>query len=178
MRRIINMKDYKMINEAITTAEDLLKTTKQHYEDCICNREWDIKFQICDYIYNQLSNAGFPEINKIKCEVIHPPIESYEISFHSASYLCDGINFQYQLFIHDYMNGKISRIYFNQEDYYESTTQSMNESTLIALIKEWGKLKAKLTPAIDNAYQQRINRIKKEAEEIKRKEEILKGFKL
>lgn len=172
------MKDYKMINEAIATAEDLLKTTKQNYENCICNREWDIKFQICDYIYKQLSMAGFPNIDRIECSTLHPPIVSHDISFSSANYLCDGRDFQYQLFIQDYMNKKTSRIYFNKEDYYESTSQPMNEATLIALIQEWDKLKTRLLLTIDNAYQQRINKIKNEAEKIKRKQEILKGFKL
>ena len=95
------MKDYKMINEAIATAEDLLKTTKQNYEECVCNSEWDIKYQICDYIYKQLSNAGFPNIYKIICSTTNSPIESYEVDFTAAPYLCDGVNFQYQLFIRD-----------------------------------------------------------------------------
>lgn len=172
------MKDYKMINEAIATAEDLLKTTKQNYENCVCNSEWDIKFQICDYIYKQLSMAGFPNIRTVKCETTNPPFESYEVSFHSADYSCDGMNFQYQLYIRDYINDKISRIYFSNDDYYECTMHHMKETTLIALIKEWKKLKTKLSVEIDNAYQQRIDRIKREADEIKRKQEILKGFKL
>lgn len=172
------MKDYKMINEAITVAEDLLKQEKQHYEECVCNSEWEIKYQICDYIYKQLSNAGFPRIRDIVCSRTKPPIESYEISFSYASYLCDGVNYQYQLFITDYMNKKVSRIYFNKDDYYESTSQPMKESTLIDLIKEWDRLKGKLSETIDDEYQRRINKIKQEADKIKRNQEILQGFKL
>ena len=76
------------------------------------------------------------------------------------------------------MGGRVSRIYFNDNDYYESPSQPMNEATLIVLIKEWGKLKSKLSVAIDNEYQCRINKIKQEADKIKRKQEILKSFKL
>lgn len=172
------MKDYKMINEAVTVAEDLLKQEKQHYEAYMCNTEWDIKYQICDYIYNQLSNANFPDIPNIRIHLYAPPIESYEIYFDTANYGCDGQDFQYQLFIKDCLANKVSRIYFNSEDYYETTMQPIEEATLLVLIKGWKSLKAKLSEAIDKAYQQRINRIKKEADEIKRKQEILKGFKL
>jgi hypothetical protein len=172
------MKDYKMINEAVTVAEDLLKQEKQHYEAYVGNTEWDIKYQICDYIYNQLSNTNFPDIPNIRIHLYAPPIESYEIYFDSANYGCDGQYFQYQLFIKDCLANKVSRIYFNSEDYYEATMQPIEEATLLVLIKGWKSLKAKLSEAIDSAYQQRINRIKKEAEEIKRKQEILKGFKL
>lgn len=172
------MKDYKMINEAITVAEGLLKQEKQHYEECVCQCEWDIKFQIADYIYRQLREAGFPDTNKIICSTTNPPMESYEVDFTSASYICDGTNYQYQLFIRNYMSGEVSRIYFNRDEYYESAEQPIKESTLIALIRELEPLKKRLSVEIDNAYQQRINRIKREAEDIKRKQEILKGFKL
>ena len=172
------MKDYKMINEAITVAEDLLAQERQNYENCVCNAEWDIKYQICDYIYNQLRNAKFPDISNIRVELCAPPVTSYHISFDSGDYGCDGQYFKYQLFIRDYLADKVSRIFFNDEDYYESTTQPIREETLLVLIKGWGALKAKLPVEIDNAYQQRINRIKKEADEIKRKQEILESFKL
>ena len=172
------MKDYKMINEAIATAEDLLKSNKQNYENCVCNATWDIKYQICDYIYNQLSNANFPDIPDIRIRLYAPPIESYEIYFDSADYGCDGQHFQYQLFIKDCIAGKVSRIYFNSEDYYEDTMQPIEEITLLVLIKGWKSLKAKLSEAIDKAYQQRINKIKQEADRIKKNQEILKSFKL
>jgi hypothetical protein len=172
------MKNYKTINEAIAVAEDLLKTTKQNYENLIGNREWDIKYQICDYIYRLLREANFLDIGKICSATINPPIESHDVTFTSGSYRCDGVDYQYQLFIQDYLGGKISRIYFNKEDYYESTTHPITELTLIALVKDWDELKIKLSTAIDKAYQKRIIQIKKEANNIKRKQEILNNFKL
>lgn len=172
------MKNYKTINEAIKVAEELLKTTKQNYENCVCNAEWDIKFQIGDYIYNLLRNADFPIIKTIQIEQLNPPIESFDISFSSAHYMHDGIDFQYQLFIRDYMRDKVSRIYFNTEEYYEDSMQPIEESTLLALITVWKTLKSKLSVEIDNAYQTRINKIKKEKNEILRKQEILKSFSL
>lgn len=172
------MKNYKTINEAIAVAEDLLKTTKQNYENFIGNREWDIKYQICDYIYRQLKEANFPDIGKICSAIINPPFESHNVIFTSGPYLCDGVDYQYQLFIQDYLGEKIARIYFNTEDYYESTTHPITEPTLIALVKDWDELKIKLSTSIDKAYQVRINQIKKEANNIKQKQEILNNFKL
>jgi hypothetical protein len=172
------MKDYKMINEAIVVAEELLAQEKQHYISCVCNAEWEVKYQICDYIYNLLRNVGFPHIFGIRVENYKPPIESYMVSFSSGDYGCDGKRFGYQLFIRDCLTDKVSRIFFNEEDYYEDTMQHIQEDTLLVLIKVWHELKTTLSEAINNAYQARIKAIKKEVDEIKRKQEILKGFKL
>lgn len=172
------MKDYKMINEAIKTAEELLKITKQNYENCVCNAEWDIKFQIGDYIYNLLRNADFPFVKDIGLERYISSNERCSVSFSSGKYLHDGKDFQYQLFISNYKTHKISRIYFNAEEYYEDSIQPIEESTLLALITTWKPLKEKLSVEIDNAYQTRINKVKKEKDEILRKQEILKNFEL
>lgn len=172
MRRIINMKDYKMINEAIAVAEGLLKTTKQDYEVYAGNAEFQIKYQICEYIYELLRNAEFPQIQGLKY------LGDAEVCFNSANYLCDGKSFQYQLFIRDYASNKVSRIYFNREEYYENTMQPIEESTLIALIKKWDYIKKRLPEQIDAAYQAKIDAIKKEADRIKKQREILDGFKL
>lgn len=171
------MKDYKMINEAITTAEDLLKTTKQNYENSVCNKEWDIKFQICDYIYNQLKKAEFPNNINIRLESLGLSYNCYDIYFSSGDYGCDRKNFKYQLFIRNY-NGKVSRIFFNEQEYHESEEDYIVESTLLCLIQGWSQLKEQLIPSIDKAYQQRINQIKQEANEIKRKQDILESFEL
>lgn len=171
------MKDYKMINEAITVAEELLIQEKQSYEKCVCNSEWEIKYEICNYIYNILQDTKFPNFS-IRIENYNPLIESYYISFSSGDYGCDGIHFKYQLFIKDNKNNKVSRIFFHEEDYYESTNQPIQEDTLLILIKSWKELKSKLPIEIDKTYQQRINQIKQEANEIKRKQEILESFKL
>lgn len=171
------MKNYKMINEAITTAEDLLKTIKQNYENSVCNKEWEIKYEICNYIYNILNDAEFPNIS-IRIENYTPHIESYHISFSSGGYSCDGIYFKYQLFIKDHKNNKVGRIFFNEEDWYESTSEYIQEDILLVLIKSWKELKSKLPIEINKACQQRINQIKQEANEIKRKQEILESFEL
>lgn len=172
------MKDYKMINEAIAVAEDLLTQEKQHYTSCVCNAEWEIKYQICDYVYNLLRNAEFPNISGIRVENYKPPIESYMVSFSSGDYGCDGKCYKYQLFIRDCLTDKVSRIFFNKEDYYESTMQHITEDTLLALIKVWSELKPALSGAIDRAYQAKIKAIKKEADKIKQKMAIIDGFKL
>ena len=98
------MKNYKMINEAITTAEDLLKITKQNYENSVCNKEWDIKFQICDYIYNQLKKAEFPNNIHIRLESLGPQYDCYHIYFSSGDYGCDRKDLKYQLFLHNFFD--------------------------------------------------------------------------
>jgi hypothetical protein len=164
------MKDYKMINEAIAVAEDLLAQEKQHYMKCVCNAEWEIKYQVGEYIYNLLRNARFPHISGFRC------FNGCEICFNSSAYLHDGQNFQYQLFIK--VSNEVSRIYFNEEGYYEDTMQPMTENTLIALVNNWDRLKRRIPELIDEAYRKHLDEIKKEADEIKRKQEILKSFKL
>ena len=166
------MKNYKMINEAITVAEDLLKQEKQHYEIYVGNTEFQIKNQICEYIYKQLSDAEFPKIQGFKY------INNAEICFNSGDYEWEGKYFQYQLFIRNYTSNTVSRIFFNREEYYESEEQPIEESTLINLIENWDYIKKKLSEAIDIAYQNKINTIKRKVEEIKRKKAILEGFKL
>lgn len=166
------MKNYKMINEAIIVAEDLLKQEKQHYEVYAGNAEFQIKNQICEYIYKQLSNADFPKIQGFKY------IKNAEICFNSGDYGCEGKDFQYQLFIRNYDSNKVSRIFFNREEYYESIEQPIEESTLIDLVQNWAYMKKRLSETIDISYQNKINTIKRKVDEIKRKEEILKGFKL
>lgn len=172
------MKNYEIINEAITMAENLLASTKHNYEQCLAHSELEIKYQICDYIYNQLKITNFPTTSKIICSTINPPIESYEVTFSSASYIYKGTNYQYQLFIQDYRSGEISRIYFNTHEYQETSDHPIQEHTLIALIKVWDNFKTKFSATIDQAYQARINHIKREANIIKRKQEILTSFKL
>ena len=93
------------------------------------------KTTTANYIYQLLRNAGFPKIQGLKY------IGDSEVCFNSGDYGCDGKYFQYQLFIRDYASNKVSRIYFNKEDYHESTMQPIEESTLIALIKKWDYLK-------------------------------------
>lgn len=171
------MKDYTMINEAINVAEDLLKTAVKNYNNYICNTEFDVKIQIFDYIYNQLKKAAFPNNINIRIEHSGTGFVCYDVYFKSGDYGDNGQCFQYQLFIRDW-KGKVSRIFFNKKDYYESESQPIVETTLLALIQAWEELKQNLIPAIEKSYQQRLDAIKNEANKIKQKEEILKSFTL
>lgn len=171
------MKNYNMINEAVTVAEDLLRTTKQNYENCICNTEWSVKEQISNYIYEQLKIAKFPNNIYIRIENPGRSIECYDVYFQSGDYGVKGQHFKYQLFIRTH-NGKVSRIFFDEYEYYESEEQPIREETLLALIQAWSELKTQLIPSIDKSYQQRIDQIKKQSEEIKKRQTILTSFKL
>lgn len=171
------MKNYNMINEVVTVAEDLLRTTKQNYENCICNTEWSVKEQISNYIYEQLKIAKFPNNICIIIETLGRSIECYDVYFQSGDYVVKGQHFKYQLFIRTH-NGKVSRIFFDEYEYYESEEQPIEEETLLALIQAWSELKTQLIPSIDKSYQQRIDQIKKQSEEIKKRQTILTSFKL
>lgn len=163
---------YETIKESIKIAEESIGNYRSTVEETIIPKSADIIMNINDYIHNKLIESDFPDMF---CEYIDC-MRDHE----------GRINPIYGTIKLSVRNG-CGRMTVTSEDYNILVTFDKNNVRYLpsksdipglCLIKNWSRFKEKINTKIELAFKSKIAELKRENEEIKFKEDLIKNFKL